>query len=262
MTRPPTTNLVLFCVFAGAGCGLAALALHCAGFEVVATDKSVTLELLRSNVDSWLRLCGEERVPPISVQELDWLSAGAATSASEVEWQNLLGGRVPDLLVCSDCVYSSASVEPLLAVLEQVRFAICVPLCGGLLTDSLQLPAGGAAHLGAGGERAALGLRGVHLPRQATPGRAGIVPGAATLCGASSSAHCSLLAGNTVDGAPAGAVSGPGRKGGLATPSHVLDALLAHRMLTTNSVVGSFLYNETIYFAFCGDSIVDVVNVM
>lgn len=98
----------------GSGCGLTAATLSFinAGNFVIATDKRSVLPLLQANVDSFLnRMVQAGRaVGSVQVQELDWF---AYTAGSQLpEW----GGHL-DLIVLSDCLYSSASVGPLVNVL-------------------------------------------------------------------------------------------------------------------------------------------------
>ncbi len=53
----------------------------------------------------------------LAVRELDW----AAEPQDQQVFLKL--DRRADLIVCSDCLYSSASVQPLLRVLDEVSFS-------------------------------------------------------------------------------------------------------------------------------------------
>lgn len=115
----------------GSGCGLAAMALVCAGYDTIATDKACVMELLTENLNNFqsalrLRTKGDS-TPPGSVKgilELDWNLQEVSNAECLVGTiKGLLDychGLYPDLVVCSDCLYSSASVTPLLDVLDQV----------------------------------------------------------------------------------------------------------------------------------------------
>lgn len=115
-------------VWSGAGCGLTSLSLRAAGYDVIATDKLALLDLLRHNVSSGSS--GDSNTSntssisnstssnsttssnSIEVRELDWYAS--STTAAGL----LLEGRPPvDVIVCSDCLYSSDSVLRLLDVL-------------------------------------------------------------------------------------------------------------------------------------------------
>ena len=51
--------------------------------------------------------------------EMDWFSVGAISMLLA-----RLDGRVPDLVVCSDCLYQSATVIPLMNIISKVwRYA-------------------------------------------------------------------------------------------------------------------------------------------
>ena len=140
----------------GSGCGLTAMALLCAGYDVVATDKGCLLPLLSDNLTRFEVAKRSHSSTSIAefgtltgVLEMDWtslqsqtrkqsqgscsdssedgLEGGQKGSASDIADRllSLCHGKNPDLVVCSDCLYSSASVEPLLDVLEMVMIIIC-----------------------------------------------------------------------------------------------------------------------------------------
>lgn len=88
----------------GSGCGLVAIALAIAGHDVLATDKAAILPLLRRNTAQW---------SAIEVECFDWYDF-ASTGTS------LKDDRAFDLVVLSDCLYSSASVQPLISVLATI----------------------------------------------------------------------------------------------------------------------------------------------
>lgn len=96
----------------GAGCGLTSIALAMCGYDVIAADKAVVVPLLQRNADACLSAYAG--TGSIEVISMDW----SASDAMETLSRHL--SRPIDLVVCSDCVYQLASVDPLLNILEQV----------------------------------------------------------------------------------------------------------------------------------------------
>jgi hypothetical protein len=82
------------------------------GYDVIAVDKALVVPLLRQNVDAALSSYASHG--SIDVVSVDWSSDDAMEALSK----HL--SRPLDLVVCSDCVYQLASVEPLLTIIEQV----------------------------------------------------------------------------------------------------------------------------------------------
>lgn len=97
----------------GAGCGLTSIATALCGYDVIAADKSAVVPLLKRNIDAsapnFLKNGG------VDVINIDWSAHNAVGTLS----QHLT--RPLDLVVCSDCVYQLASVDPLLNILEKVK---------------------------------------------------------------------------------------------------------------------------------------------
>jgi hypothetical protein len=107
VSRFPFTNRLLF---TGAGCGLTSMALHAAGFQVTTTDKVSLLSILQQNISNYLHASGSvEETNTIAVKPLDW------------DNESTFLPMHPSIIVCSDCLYNSATVTPLLNVLEKVR---------------------------------------------------------------------------------------------------------------------------------------------
>lgn len=115
----------------GAGCGLISATLLSKGYRVVATDKASVLDLLQTNTDNWLRASNDASRDRVRLVELDWATVGSTGDGMEntLNAMAALGGGLdaagagrpcPDLVVCSDCLYSSAAIAPLLNVLEAV----------------------------------------------------------------------------------------------------------------------------------------------
>ena len=126
----------------GSGCGLAAMALVCAGYDTIATDKACVMDLLTENLNSFQTALRQYTVRSDGVTAMkgeSQRSFGSLTGILELDWnrqevvdsacvagtiKGLMDhchGEYPDLVICSDCLYSSASVTPLLDVLDQVR---------------------------------------------------------------------------------------------------------------------------------------------
>jgi predicted nicotinamide N-methyase len=97
----------------GAGCGLSAITFAELGNSVVATDKASVLPVLIDNVRPY---------PSVEVVAFDWFEFHSTSSSppSPSPSPSLpapLLGRGFDLVVLCDCLYSSASVAPLVTVL-------------------------------------------------------------------------------------------------------------------------------------------------
>jgi len=108
----------------GAGCGLTTMALACAGYDVWSSDKAQLLPQLSSNIADFQQafaLAGRNEIGAIRSMELNWTAFDCNNTAGEETLAGLCGGY-PELLVCSDCLYSSSCIEPLLCVIEQVGF--------------------------------------------------------------------------------------------------------------------------------------------
>lgn len=100
----------------GAGCGLTAMSLMMQGYDVIATDRPQSLDIMTDNISRFrtdyyasdayrdVAAC----LPDAHLIDFDWTDVNRPHKLLEV-----IGGRVVQLIVCSDCLYSSASVEPL-----------------------------------------------------------------------------------------------------------------------------------------------------
>jgi predicted nicotinamide N-methyase len=101
----------------GSGCGLVAMALALAGYDVTATDKSTVLPLLQQNLSAFgEQLDAEGTRPPMRTAAFEW-SEQLPEALSSVHF---------DVVVCCDCLYASTAVEPLLSALRNVRCANCM----------------------------------------------------------------------------------------------------------------------------------------
>ena len=79
------------------------------GYSTIAIDKGTEAPLLKKNISS---IIGRGSV---EVMELDWYEASAAADILA-----RLNGQIPDLVICSDCVYQHTTVTPLMKLLNTV----------------------------------------------------------------------------------------------------------------------------------------------
>ena len=89
------------------------MALHRRNFSVAATDKRILMDVLKKNILDYLEKVDKPGAH-IDVLEFEWEKV--VQSEPEIP----LSMRDADLIVCSDCLYDSTSVEPLLQTLEMV----------------------------------------------------------------------------------------------------------------------------------------------
>lgn len=104
----------------GSGCGLVAITFAIAGHDVLVSDKAAVTPLLRRNTAHW---------PAIEVECFDWCDFASTGTIltddiSAQAFPPRLFDRAFDLVVLSDCLYSSHSVQPLISVLAAI-FARC-----------------------------------------------------------------------------------------------------------------------------------------
>jgi hypothetical protein len=138
----------------GAGCGLTTLALLACGYDVICTDKNAVTGILQENVDAFVSIIcsesGKDSLGSVRAVEYDWFKESPALVADEFRHQSSaaslakdLGsvavdsnsrrfhpltidartypaGRNIDLILCSDCVYSTAAVIPLINIVKEV----------------------------------------------------------------------------------------------------------------------------------------------
>lgn len=115
----------------GSGCGLAAMTLSLlhASYHVTATDKPCLLPLLRDNMAAFADRVREAGRPvgTVDLCAFDWFDfadkADGAGEAQSPETESRARPALPDwgpldLIVLSDCLYSTAAVAPLVAVLS------------------------------------------------------------------------------------------------------------------------------------------------
>jgi hypothetical protein len=107
----------------GSGCGLTTIALAMCGINVITIDKNTVVPLLTENIRNY-EICSKHWVhvdahkaptASIEVAELDWYGSDAVNKLEQI-----LHGRYPDFIICSDCVYQSSSVVPLYNLIKEV----------------------------------------------------------------------------------------------------------------------------------------------
>lgn len=101
----------------GAGCGLTSILLSRLGFRVLAMDREAIMPLLRSNLDS-------NGASAVETLPFDW-TAMSGTGESEAVLSKLQSLQ-PSLVLCSDCLYNSTAVDPLLALLMRLRTKVLI----------------------------------------------------------------------------------------------------------------------------------------
>lgn len=106
-------------VLVGAGCGLASIVFHALGFNVIATDKLSIMNILEENVHHYLDSHEKpdnlslptSSEPFLKILPFDW----------ELEHDSFKLTDNIDFILCSDCLYNSIVVEPLIRVIQMVR---------------------------------------------------------------------------------------------------------------------------------------------
>lgn len=120
--RPPLDSPSTVCLDVGAGCGLTSIVAHHLGHSIVATDRpSIVDGLLGANVRRYFDAVTDREASQSSRLQclsLDWeaMFSGASTS----DWFEQLGDASIGCVLCSDCLYSSPAVQPLLSLLDTV----------------------------------------------------------------------------------------------------------------------------------------------
>ncbi len=114
---------ILRLVNIGSGCGLTAMALHRRNYSVIATDKKSILGLLSKNIESYISNVNSAETN-IEVFHFEW------DKLCEEEHVSIsISMQDPDLVVCSDCLYDSNSVAPLIQTIELVYFFSILSNC-------------------------------------------------------------------------------------------------------------------------------------
>jgi hypothetical protein len=94
------------------------MVLYSMGFNVIATDKhSIVSTILGDNIATYLATSSQGTDHTIEQVVLDW-------EADAANQDNLLVGKSFDLILCSDCLYNSMSVHPLLEIIETVKYTL------------------------------------------------------------------------------------------------------------------------------------------
>ncbi|CAN0274141.1 unnamed protein product [Scytosiphon promiscuus] len=105
----------------GSGVGLAAMTAALLGWDVVCTDKADALPLLELNVNRCISSTKRECAGKVQVMEYKWgTDAERVLDGVDTAAVDGANGSGFDVVICADCVYAGASVEPLLESLCQV----------------------------------------------------------------------------------------------------------------------------------------------
>lgn len=125
----------------GAGCGLTSMALWSKGFHVISSDVLTILPILKENIDLFTGSSDKDmHNPRMSVVPFHWSSDAVSQMKSEVLCMRSdlatstqssttedgatavvdKADREVDLIVCSDCLYASFSVAPLVDAINEV----------------------------------------------------------------------------------------------------------------------------------------------
>eukprot|EP01038_Epipyxis_sp_PR26KG_P005780 gene5780-7978_t len=117
----------------GAGCGLASIVLSSLNYHVISTDKENVMSILKSNIDRYMLsrsgIDHDTSLNPIITAEFDWFkmneeNSDFTNSNNRSQLMNKyipnLDEKYPDLIICSDCLYNSSSIFPLIDVLDLI----------------------------------------------------------------------------------------------------------------------------------------------
>lgn len=110
------------CLELGAGClGLLSMAALIKNMDVIATDKENLTKILEINLKNFINTNNFDITSSYRVEVLDWTAFSENNidnnQKNEIK-QRILGNRVPDFIICSDCLYSTAAVKPLLETIN------------------------------------------------------------------------------------------------------------------------------------------------
>ena len=131
----------------GAGCGLTTMTLLMTGFNVIATDKEPSIDILSKNLSNFKADLnrslastqhGEHIIEEFYMDYLKYVATGGGENLGlsevvNVDWTQLdiskaniensmpfQGHSFADVIVCSDCLYTSSSAEALAVILENL----------------------------------------------------------------------------------------------------------------------------------------------
>ena len=98
------------CLELGSGLGIVTMALLQRNFYVIATDKEALIPTLEYNLKQFSNANENSTLSSYKVEPLDWSSFEMKQELKE----KVLNNRMPDYIICSDCVYSTGTIKPLL----------------------------------------------------------------------------------------------------------------------------------------------------
>ena len=109
-------------ILSGAGCGLSSIVLAMQGYRVVSTDKSSVIKLTEKNIFDNLRRMSindknmDGKINLVTCVDLNWDSIDALDP-------HVVKGVIKsdfDIILMSDCIYQSSSIEPLMKTIKMV----------------------------------------------------------------------------------------------------------------------------------------------
>ena len=110
------------CLELGSGLGLVSISVLSKNMDIIATEKEGAIPMLHSNLQQFMETNQFNITSSYKVEVLDWSSfdkENKTTNEYKQELkQKILGNRVPDYILCSDCLYSTAAIKPLLETIN------------------------------------------------------------------------------------------------------------------------------------------------
>jgi len=111
------------CLELGSGCGLVGLSLLIKNMDVIVTDKDSMIETLNYNMKQLIEENNNDNFKINSsyeVASLDWsfFDDTYNDEKNSILKNSIIGDRCVDFIVCSDCLYNSASIRPLLNIIN------------------------------------------------------------------------------------------------------------------------------------------------
>jgi predicted nicotinamide N-methyase len=128
-----------FLILIGSGCGLTSMALLLQDYDVIATDRAAVIPILNQNINNFQQIVNNElsldkrgvssSSSSVEVVEYDWVNVKNDTydkTRNISALKNVIAKKTDelDVVVCSDCIYNTAMIQPLLETLLMVNKSI------------------------------------------------------------------------------------------------------------------------------------------
>jgi hypothetical protein len=136
-------GVVVVWVWCGcSGCGLVGLSLLIKNMDVIVTDKDSMIETLNYNMKQLIEENNNDNFKINSsyeVASLDWsfFDDTYSDEKKSILKNSIIGDRCVDFIVCSDCLYNSASIRPLLNIINLFSNANTVLIIANELRSAL-----------------------------------------------------------------------------------------------------------------------------